>query len=285
MFFAQDGAPLIKPSNNRLDISPIDSSTGESTTSNSKSAVMAYLMEFSFAKDEAAPKIIEIEVPNGYSLGGGLAGEYTVMGTLKATLSTDNLLDPGQKVFFGGVLVATATSNKWALVVDYNDNVSTNGSDHTLKDDTPTRVHVVDVVPPTDDSAGKLTINFSRGAEGSTDDEENKATENWELTLLSQAAGLLTSSLLPVDLTVASDGTIASGAAAKGLSDSGKSLDTTNGFVVTTTTGATTANFITNPSSANVFRWSAEEHTTISPVVGTTEFFGSLPGSQGVVIK
>ena len=143
------------------------------------------------------------------------------------------------------------------------------------------------MVPPTDDSSGRLTINFSRGT-SVTDDEENKATETWELTFLGVAAGLLNSSTLPIDLTIDSDGNIASGAAGNGVVDNattGKTLTTADGFVLNIITGATTANFITNPATTAVYRWSAEEHTTISPVVGTTNFFSVLPGSQGVVIN
>ena len=44
-------------------------------------------------------------------------------------------------------------------------------------------------------------------------------------------------------------------------------------------------NMITNPDTSAVYRWLAEEHTSISPEIGDTEFFSDLPGSQGVLIK
>ena len=46
-----------------------------------------------------------------------------------------------------------------------------------------------------------------------------------------------------------------------------------------------TLTMIVNPSTGAVYRWSVEEHTTISPTVGTTDFFGNMPGTQGVLIN
>ena len=42
---------------------------------------------------------------------------------------------------------------------------------------------------------------------------------------------------------------------------------------------------LTTPVTAGVQWWLAEKHTTIEPVVGTVEFFGDVPGSQGALIK
>ena len=52
----------------------------------------------------------------------------TLVGTLTVTLDTDNAVDPGQKVVFGGVIVTTAESNEWVLVVDYNDYITGSGT-------------------------------------------------------------------------------------------------------------------------------------------------------------
>ena len=265
VFFAQDGSPLIKPSNNRLDVSATTSTP--STTSD-------YLLELSMAKDEAAADSIEVRIPATYSVGGGQADAYYIVGTLTATLDTDNDVDPGQEITFGGVLVTTGTSNEWVLVVDYNDNVSSSGSGHTVKPtDEATRVHSVSVVPPSSDSAGTMTINFERG----TDLEGNQATEAWDLTLLGTTDTKLSSSTLP---------TITAGTSAEGngLDSSARSLST-SGFSVTLGGGSSSLNMLTNPSTAAVYRWLAEEHTSISPEIGDTEFFSELPGSQGVLIK
>ena len=75
VFFAQDGSALIKPSNNRLDVSTgtrrnanAFNDVGDVTSfiTNSTGVVSDYLLEFSFAKNEAAPSIIEIQITASY---------------------------------------------------------------------------------------------------------------------------------------------------------------------------------------------------------------------------
>ena len=267
VFFAQDGSALIKPSNNRLDVTATTSSP--STTSD-------YLFELSMAKDESAADNIVISIPAGYSIGGGQATSGTVMGVLSAILDTDNDVNPGQTVTYGGIVLATGTSNEWALVVDYNDNVpSDNSTDATLKPASEaTRVHNITVVSPSSDSGGTMTIDFARG----TDDEENKGTLSWNLTMLGMSDRTLS-------LSIPSSRTSTAGGGAGSVS--GTLTIATSGVTLTSGYGSSgsTINMITNPSTSAVYRWLAEEHTSISPQIGDTEFFSDLPGSQGVLIK
>lgn len=277
VFFAQDGSPLIKPSNNRLDIYQA-----------SETVDPDYVFEFEMGNNEAAPKILEIEVPNGYTVGGGRALENTVVGYLSATLDTDNEVDPGQKVVYGGVVVTTAESNEWVLVVDYNDYItgsgttgpSYGGSGAALRPTADaTRYHTISVVPPTSDSSGSLELTFSRTRDDGTDDQDaNEATETWLLTIFAEADTELTALQLP-----AISGAFA--AEATGLQDTDRSLDTSSGFGVTASSTISPATIISEPTTNAVYRWSVEEHTTISPVVGTSNFFSAVPGSQGVLIK
>jgi prepilin-type N-terminal cleavage/methylation domain-containing protein len=267
VFFAQDGSSLIKPSNNRLDVSAADNSLA--TTSD-------YLFELSMAKNEAAADTVEIKIPAGYSIGGGQAVAGTLMGYLSATLDTDNSVDAGQTITYGGVVVATGTSNEWALIVDYNDYVSSSSTTglEVKPTDEATRVHNISVVSPSSDSGGTFTIEFARG----TDSEENTGTESWILTMLG-VADTDVSSLV----TIPSTSTSAAGAGAPAT------------VITVATSGVTLAgggvaltppiNMITNPDTSAVYRWLAEEHTSISPQIGDTEFFSDLPGSQGVLIK
>jgi hypothetical protein len=44
-------------------------------------------------------------------------------------------------------------------------------------------------------------------------------------------------------------------------------------------------NIVTNPSTAAVKRWLAEENTSIDPEIGTAKFFNTVAGDQGVLIK
>ena len=80
--------------------------------------------------------------------------------------------------------------------------------------------------------------------------------------------------------------------AGEGILEDARDLDTTNGFSVkaddstaSTGTSITADRILTTPSTDKVYRWLAEEHVTISPVVGDVEFFGDVPGTQGVLIK
>ena len=127
------------------------------------------------AKNKAATDNIVISIPAGFSIGGGQAVAGTLMGYLSATLDTDNAVDAGQTITYGGVVVATGVSNEWALVVDYNDYVSSSGTiDLEVKpDDEATRVHTISVVSPSGDNGGTFTIDFS----WSTDSEANTGTE------------------------------------------------------------------------------------------------------------
>ena len=184
--------------------------------------------------------------------------------------------------------MTTAESNEWVLVVDYNDYItgsSTTGPSYGCSGAAlrptadATRYHTISVVPPTSDSSGSLTIEMSRTkADGTDDQDANEATETWLLTLFSEADTVLTTGQLPLI-----SGTFAS--EASGLQDTDRSLDTTSGFVVTATSTISPETIIAEPDTNAVYRWSAEEHTTISPVVGTTNFFSDVPGSQGVLIK
>ena len=160
--------------------------------------------------------------------------------------------------------------------MDYNNNVSSGGGSVTVKPGSEaTRKHLLDVVAPSSDSGGTFTITIERG----TDSEENKATENWELTMLGTA-------LLDVsgDFTIPSNGPSAAG----GGATSAVMTISASGAVLTGSGGSSlspTLTMIVNPSTAAVYRWSVEEHTTISPTIGTTDFFGTMPGTQGVLIN
>ena len=270
VFFAQDGSALIKPSNNRLDIS---------ATTSTPSATSDYVLELSMAKDEAAPEIMVIKIPAGYTLGGGFADANTVVGVLTATLDTDNQVDAGQTITFGGVMVVV-DSDTWALVIDYNDYATTGTSTADIKtDNEAVRVHTIEVVRPSSDSAGTLTIDFERGS----DTEGNQATEVWNLTLLGEMTKKLSGTFtLPSSTTSTSSGDASGIQAATDVTTSGFTVNAGGGTNVTT---ITTATLTANPSTSAVYRWAAEEPTSISPVVGTTEFFSDVPGTQGVLIK
>ena len=246
-----------------------------------------HVLTLSMARDEAAPEVIEIKIPAGYSLGGGAAAEGTVLGVLQAVLDTDNPFDSGNEIFFGGVIVATADPDEWALVVDYNFNASSASTNFVVKDSAEAlRKHIIEVARPGGGSGGTLTINFARGS----DPEANESTETWTLTLFGTADKRLTTNLNIPTGKLADDGTDPLNRTADS-SETGFNSSGTSGWGINTA-GLTlpsgvgvTVNLLKNPSTSAVYRWSAAEHSTIDPVVGDTLFFNDLPGSQGVLIK
>jgi prepilin-type N-terminal cleavage/methylation domain-containing protein len=257
VFFAQDGSPLIKPSNNRLDI---EAKTGALDANDD------HVLTLSMAKDEAAPEVIEIKIPAGYTLGGGRADGGTVVGILQAVLDTDNPFEPGKEIFFGGVIVATEDANgnpnqdEWVLVVDYNFNSSSNVAIKEIGE--AVRKHTIDVVRPSGDSAGRLTINFARGSDGAA----NQATENWALTLFGSSSDKLTS-----ELNVPGGETAGAGTAFTGFSVSSA------GLTVPAPNNIPVVGLLKNPNKEAVYRWAAKEHSSIDPVIGKTLFFNNRP--------
>ena len=71
----------------------------------------------------------------------------------------------------------------------------------------------------------------------------------------------------------------------EGLLEAFRSLDTSTGYSVTVSPSITPETILSEPTTNAVYRWAAEEHTTISPVVGTSNFFSAVPGSQGVLVN
>lgn len=266
-FFASDGAVLIRPSNNRLDVS---------AASGAASARADHILELSMSKNEAAFKSLKVSVPAGYSLGGQFASANTLVGVLNAKVDTDNEKDAGRVIRYGGVLVSTSKANEWKLVVNYNDNVSDSGTGITLKPASEkVRVHTVSIVPPSTDTGGNLTLEIARGS----DPAQNEATETWKLTILGEATRDLSTVLTVPTTSTASTG---------GISTAARTLSINTGFAVVPTAGTAISPAVavlTNPSTVGVKRWSALEHTSIDPVVGEDRSFHPVPGSQGVLIK
>ena len=168
VFFANAGALLIKPSNNRLDI---EAATREPAVASD------HTFELTMGKNEAALKILNIQVPAGYGMAGRFVTPGTLLGVLSASLGTDNEADPGNTVRFGGVLLSTAEANEFELGVDYNDSVSSSGKGTAGSGATElafkasgdaVRVHIVTLIPPAGDSGGELIIEMAVGSTKTT---------------------------------------------------------------------------------------------------------------------
>jgi prepilin-type N-terminal cleavage/methylation domain-containing protein len=184
VFFAQDGAQLILPSNNRLNISAttITTSTSEAIQPSD------YTYNLRMKKSEAALEILEVQIPAGYSIGGQSVAVGTLMGTLSAKLLTDNPWSPGQVLTYTGDLKATGRSNEWMLSVDYPNVVNTTTAqvsgraDRDLVGATETR-HQVTLVTPSLEAAGSMKILLNTNG----DTAHNQATEEWTLTIYGRA--------------------------------------------------------------------------------------------------
>ncbi|MCH7712652.1 MAG: prepilin-type N-terminal cleavage/methylation domain-containing protein [Chloroflexi bacterium] len=265
VFFVNAGALLIKPSNNVLDI---EAATRE------PSSASDHTLTLSMAKNESALKTLKVKVPAGYSMAGRYTKTGTLLGTLSVTVASDNDVVPGNTIVLGGVLLSTEDANEFELIVDYNDNITSSGGtavEYKTAGDA-VRVHTISLVAPSGGSGGELTLVMDRGDDG----EANTASETWKLTIFGEAVMELSSLVNDTE----------------GISETARTLDKNDGFAVigasssaSTGTTITTARIITTPSTDKVYRWLAEEHTAIAPVVGDTEFFSDVPGSLGILIK
>ena len=168
VFFADDGAELIRPSESRLDVSAAD---------RTPSLTSDYTLKLSMKKDEAGIETLDLSVPAGYSLGGQSEAEGTIMGSLTITFSTDNPWNAGREITVTTDLAATGAANEWELEVDYSTATGTSG---TFPKSGATRTHTVSIVPPSAGVPGKMTLEMDRDSD---DLPQNEATEAWELVI------------------------------------------------------------------------------------------------------
>jgi prepilin-type N-terminal cleavage/methylation domain-containing protein len=170
VFFAQDGAQLVRPSNARLDVSAANSDVSTSDVS----VQSDYTFKLRMNKNEAGLEVLGFSIPAGYSIGGQSATTGDGMGTFSGTLSTDNPWSPGQVLAITGTLKATGSSNEWEIFVNYptevNDHLTLARADRT---------HTVSITTPSEEAAGALKIALNTTG----DKAHNQATETWTLTI------------------------------------------------------------------------------------------------------
>jgi hypothetical protein len=184
VFFAQDGAQLVRPSAARLDVSAVGAGGSTTNASTETGKQSDYTFKLRLNKNEAAPTILGISIPAGYVIAGqGLAGpttsggvDGTLVGTLTGTFSTDNPWEPGKSVAFTGDLRATGSPNEWTLSVNYSDTVNTAASAVGKRAD---RTHKVSIATPSAEAAGAIKIELNTTG----DKAHNQATETWTLTI------------------------------------------------------------------------------------------------------
>lgn len=281
VFPTEYGAPLILPAASRLNVAATTSSTG-GAASTVINAVSSYTLNMTMKKNEAAVKNLKVVIPAGYSIGDGAnvtANRH--LGTLTASLGTDNNIESGQSIVFGGALLTTTDPNAWKLVVDYGNNLSTTAvADVAGIKPTGTsavRVHTVSVSRPTADNPGLLTLTMDRditGTKGTTADTDyNQATETWKLEIF----GTHTRTLAAADFI--SSGVVASGVHPNIVTLTATAPSTFK-IVIVPSTDSTDVTMITNPATASVYRWLGQEESTID-VKGV---FSRVAGNQAVII-
>lgn len=248
VFFAEDGAALVKPSLARMAVKADNDNNldidGNRVQSN-------HVFTLTMRKDEAPVNEIQVVIPGGYIIGGqGLSADVQV-GTLEIVFDANNPWDTGSELTVDAFDVVVVSENKWAVTVDYDQNDGGSSADIDVKNTAgiagelaDERTHTISIVPPSGtDSQGTLTLKIDRVTDGGIDGTEdykdpdvNEATETWTLTLFG---------------TDGADGV-----------DGG-------------------TNIITNPGTTGVFRWLAQEHTAID----NADFFDGMAGNRAVVIK
>jgi prepilin-type N-terminal cleavage/methylation domain-containing protein len=188
VFFAEDGAQLILPSDARLDVSAVGAGGSALAASTVKSLQSDYTFKLRMNKNEATLQTLVIVIPAGYVTGGQNAIGASAMGTLTGKLSADNPYTPGVEVTgITGTLTATGATNEWKLFVDYPAQVDAVGVAASLR--RVDRTYKVSIVEPSAEAPGAIKIDLTpRDANlatitGSGDKAHNRAAETWELTI------------------------------------------------------------------------------------------------------
>lgn len=176
VFFAREGAPLVRASQARVEVKA-NATTTPGVTSK-------YDITFTMKKNQATTLIFEVEIPIGYTVNGTPASSVQTIGTMVGSIETDNPWVYGQPISFSGTLRTSGTDNKWQLSVDYPNSmkpVSTGGLAPTVTGRN-SAVHDIAVVPTGNDRPGKLILRFNRTGEPAGL-EHYLATEKWVLTI------------------------------------------------------------------------------------------------------
>ena len=249
VFFAEDGAALVRPSLARLDVRAADA--GASSAESSFQSDHTFTL--TTRQGEAPINTIEMTIPAGYVIGGQQLSAGKVVGSLAIVFDADNIWDTGNNLAVTTVPVEVVSGNKWQAVVDYDSNSGGTISNIPVKNietgsGVDERTHTISIVPPSgDNSPGLLILELDRVTEDGNpdltdyeDSDVNEATETFTLTLFDHPRDSL----------------------------SGPDV-------------SPTVNLITNPKTKGVFRWLAEQNTAID-IEGT---FDGLAGKQAVVIK
>ncbi len=186
VFPAADGAPLILPSNSRLNVAADDTETGATST-----ITFSLIM----SKNRAAVELLKTQIPAGYIIGGQSLPTGAEVGKLDVFFDVDNPWKPGHILKVSAPVLATGRANKWEVPPNYATTVSdTDGNvvgtvqgalpaDGITRTAGPTLSHKLEISPATTDTPGTINLEIDR-SQGSLV-EHNESRETWVLKIFS----------------------------------------------------------------------------------------------------
>ncbi|MCH2537158.1 MAG: Ig-like domain-containing protein [Dehalococcoidia bacterium] len=186
VFPAADGAPLIPPSNSRLNVAADDTETG---------APSAIIFDLIMSKNRAAVELLKTQIPAGYIVGGQSLPTGAEVGKLDVFFDVDNPWKPGHILKVSAPVLATGRANKWEVSPNYATAVSeSNGNvvdtvkgalqaDGITRDPGPTLTHNLEISPATTETPGTKSLEIDR-SQGSLV-AHNESRETWVLKIFS----------------------------------------------------------------------------------------------------
>jgi prepilin-type N-terminal cleavage/methylation domain-containing protein len=184
VFAATGGAPLIPPSDLRLDVNVADNSAGGTS---------GLTFELSMSKNRAALEALKIQIPPGYVIGGRSLPAGVEVGNLDIFFGVDNPWRSGHVLKVSTPVLTTGRAHEWEITPAYSTATSqANGdvvdnargavrSGGATRESGPTLTHTLEVLPATSVTPGVLTLemDLSRGAQL----PYNESRETWVLTI------------------------------------------------------------------------------------------------------
>lgn len=243
IFSAADGAALIPPADSRFNVNVLDKKTGNTTD---------VTFELTMRKNRAAMELLKVQIPAGYIIGGQSLSPGVQVGSLEIFFDVDNPWKPGHILKVNAPVLATGRANRWTVSPEYS--TARSESDGSLVPEVKGAISF--------NQAG--TIVRAAGPIHTHQIDISSAT--------TETPGTFT---LEMDRTGGSE--LAHNEAREtwvlrlfehplGFSDSDA------GDVI---------DLITNPSFDRVYRWTAQEHSTIQ----VEDIFEQVAGKQAVLIK
>jgi len=243
IFAAADGAALIPPADSRLNVNVLNKKAKDTTD---------ITFDLTMRKNRAAIEILKIQVPAGYIIGGQSLSPGVQVGSLEIFFDVDNPWKPGHVLKVSAPVLATGRANKWTVSPEYFTAISESDGTQVLE------------------VKGAITINGNG-------------------TIIRAAGPIQTHQINLSSATTETQGNMTIVMDRLGGSELAHNearetwvlrlFDHPLGFAPSD--GGEVVDLITNPSLNRVYRWIAEEHTTIL----VEDVFEQVAGKQAVLIK